>query len=75
MNLTWANFWTTNVSVTRNLPQMSASLTRGGPLMARGPGWTTQVSAGNRAASQTRLTATATAAQLQPTQITDKQAR
>jgi hypothetical protein len=62
MNLTWANFWTTNVSVTRNLPQMSASLTRGGPLMARGPGWTTQIGVGNRAASQTRLTATATAA-------------
>ena len=30
--------------------------------MARGPGWTTQVSVGNRAASQTRLTATATSA-------------
>jgi hypothetical protein len=62
MNLTWANFWTSNVSVTRNLPQMSASLTRGGPLMARGPGWTAQVAVGNRAASQTRLTATLTGA-------------
>jgi len=61
-NLTWANFWTTNLSVTRNLAQMSTTLTRGGPLMARGPGWTTQLSVGNRAASQTRFTASATAA-------------
>lgn len=29
-NLTWANFWTTNVSVIRNQPQLSVSLTRGG---------------------------------------------
>lgn len=59
-SLTWANFWTTNVSVSRLLPQMSVSLTRGGPLMARGPGWTTQASIGNRSASQTRVTATGT---------------
>jgi hypothetical protein len=58
-NFTWANFWTTNLSVSRVLPQMSVSLTRGGPLMGRGPGWNAQVSIGNRAASQTRLTATA----------------
>jgi hypothetical protein len=61
-NLTWANFWTTNVSVSRVLPQMSVSLTRGGPLMGRGPGWNTQVSVGNRSASQTRVTASATLA-------------
>jgi len=59
-NFTWANFWTTNISVSRVLPQMSVSLTRGGPLMGRGPGWNTQVSVGNRSASQTRFTATAT---------------
>lgn len=62
-NLTWANFWTTDVSVTRNRPQMSVSLTRGGPLMARGPGWTTQVSVGNRAASQTRVSVSGTVSQ------------
>ena len=37
VNVTWANYWTSSVSVTRNLPTKSVSLTRGGPLMA-GPG-------------------------------------
>jgi len=60
-NFTWANFWTSNLSVSRVLPQMSVSLTRGGPLMARGPGWNVVLGLGNRANSQTRLTATATA--------------
>jgi len=56
-NVTWANFWTSQVQFTRNLATTSVSLTRGGPLMARGPGWTTNVNAGNRATSRTRLTA------------------
>ncbi|HEX4915049.1 MAG TPA: DUF5916 domain-containing protein [Vicinamibacterales bacterium] len=55
-NATWSSFWTTQIFVARDLPQTSVSLTRGGPLMARGPGWTTALSFGNRAASRTRLT-------------------
>jgi hypothetical protein len=55
VTLTWLNFWTSQLFVSRDLPQTSASLTRGGPLMGRGPGWTTQMSFGNRAASRTRL--------------------
>lgn len=62
VNLTWANFWTSNVSVSRVPDQMSVSLTRGGPLMGRAPGWNTQISLGNRAAAQTRLSASTTLA-------------
>ncbi len=54
-NATWLNFWTTNVNVARDLGQMSVALTRGGPLMARGPGWTTNFNFGNRATSRTRV--------------------
>lgn len=55
-NVTWSNFWTTSVQLSRNLATTSVSLTRGGPLMSRGPGWTTNVNIGNRATSRTRLT-------------------
>ena len=58
--LTWSNFWTTNVAVQRDFETMSVSLTRGGPLMGRGPGWTTTASVGNRATSETRVSATTT---------------
>ncbi|MDO8677913.1 MAG: DUF5916 domain-containing protein [Acidobacteriota bacterium] len=54
-NTTWINFWTTQVRLSRNLATNSVSLTRGGPLMARGPGWTAEISAGNRATSRTRV--------------------
>lgn len=54
-NATWLNFWTTNFNVARDFPQLSVSLTRGGPLMARGPGWTTNANFGNRATSRTRI--------------------
>ena len=53
-NLTWSNFWTTFANLSRNLAQTSVSLTRGGPLMSRGPGWTFNLGAGNRATSETR---------------------
>ena len=56
-NVTWVNFWTSQVQVSRNLATRSVSLTRGGPLMGRGPGWTANVNLGNRAQSRTRLTA------------------
>jgi Domain of unknown function (DUF5916) len=60
VNTTWRNFWTSAVSVRRDLALTSASLTRGGPLMGRGPGVTATASLGNRAGSQTRWTASAT---------------
>ena len=56
-NATWANFWTSQIQFSRNLATTSVSLTRGGPLMSRGPGWTTNVNLGNRATSRTRVTA------------------
>jgi hypothetical protein len=55
-NVTWVNFWTSQIQFSRNLATESVSLTRGGPLMGRGPGWTTNINVGNRAASRTRLT-------------------
>ena len=55
-NVTWLNYWTSSVQFSRDLETTSASLTRGGPLMGRGPGWTTNINVGNRASSRTRLT-------------------
>lgn len=60
LSLTWANFWTSSLAVRRDLPQTSVSLTRGGPLMKRGPGATAVLTLGNRAGSQTRWTGTST---------------
>ena len=45
-NATFANFWTASVAVARVPTLTSVSLTRGGPLMARGPGWNTQINVG-----------------------------
>ncbi len=59
VNVTWVSFWTSQVQVSRTFATDSVSLTRGGPLMARGPGWRINVSGGNRAQSRTRLTANA----------------
>ena len=59
VNATFANFWTASVAVARVPTLTSVSLTRGGPLMGRGPGWNTQINLGNRLAAQTRLTANA----------------
>ena len=55
VSVTWANFWTTSLNVARVLPQLSVSLTRGGPLMARAPGWSSSLNFGNRSTSQTRI--------------------
>jgi hypothetical protein len=54
-NVTWLNYWTSSVQVQRDLETTSVSLTRGGPLMGRGPGWTTNISVGNRASNRTRI--------------------
>jgi hypothetical protein len=55
-NVTWLNFWTSQVTFQRDLATTSVSLTRGGPLMGRGPGWTLNMRVNNRATSRTRLT-------------------
>jgi hypothetical protein len=62
VNVTWANFWTSSVSVTRSRPTQSVSLTRGGPLMAGPPGWSTAINVGNRVTSNTRVSAAVTLA-------------
>lgn len=54
-NVTWLNYWTSAINLQRDLATTSVSLTRGGPLMGRGPGWTVNVSVGNRATSRTRM--------------------
>jgi hypothetical protein len=54
VSVTWANFWTSSLSVSRTFPTTSVSLTRGGPLMAGPAGWTTTINVGNRATSYTR---------------------
>ena len=55
VNATWLNYWTSSVNFSRDMPTTSVSLTRGGPLMARGPGYTFNLSFGNRASSRTRI--------------------
>jgi hypothetical protein len=59
-NVTWLNYWTSQIQFSRDLPTTSVSLTRGGPLMSRGPGFTATVNFGNRASSRTRITGSAT---------------
>ena len=59
VNLTWLNFWTTNLSFTRQFETERAGLTRGGPLMGGPSGWNAQASVGNSSSSQTRWSANA----------------
>jgi hypothetical protein len=54
-NVTWLNYWTSSINLARELPTTSVSLTRGGPLMGRGPGWNSTLNIGNRASSRTRI--------------------
>ena len=54
-NVTWWNYWTSSINLARELPTTSVSLTRGGPLMGRGPGWNSTLNIGNRASSRTRI--------------------
>ena len=60
VTVTWANFWTSSVQVSRNLRTTSVSLTRGGPTMGGPPGWSTVVNVGNRVTSNTRWTGSVT---------------
>ena len=55
VNVTWLNYWTSSINFARELPATSVSLTRGGPLMGRGPGWNSTLNVGNRASSRTRI--------------------
>jgi hypothetical protein len=54
VNLTWLNFWTTSLSVTRDLRTQDATLTRGGPLMGGPAGWRANANFGNRSTAQNR---------------------
>lgn len=58
-NVTWRNYWTSSINFSRDLETTSVSLTRGGPLMGRGPGWSTNLNFGNRASNRTRISASA----------------
>jgi hypothetical protein len=60
-SVTWSNYWTTSVAVTRTPRFRDSALTRGGPLMQRPQGWLSTVTLGNRSTSQTRWSATTTA--------------
>jgi hypothetical protein len=62
-NVTWVNFWTSSVSVTRDFRAQDARLTRGGPLMGRPGGWNINASFGNSATAQTRWTGSAGASE------------
>lgn len=55
MNMMWRNYWTSNVNVSRDLAINSVTLTRGGPMMGRGPGYTINVSVDSRSNSATRI--------------------
>ncbi|MBI1875344.1 MAG: hypothetical protein HYS05_15860 [Acidobacteria bacterium] len=59
VNLTWANYWTTSFSVTRTFRGFDTALTRGGPVMQRPSGWSSNLEVGNRSTSQTRWSGSA----------------
>ncbi len=59
-NLTWWNFWTTAIAVSRVQPGQSWTLTRGGPVMDTPGGWTTELGVANSARARTRWSGAAT---------------
>ncbi len=59
-NFTWANFWTSSLSVTRTLQTLDSSLARGGPLMQRPRTWSATATTGNRPTAPTRWSGSAT---------------
>lgn len=63
VNVTWLNFWTSGITVSRFFRTDDARLTRGGPLMQAPRGWTVNASFGNSATAQTRWTGSAGAGQ------------
>jgi hypothetical protein len=54
LNVTWLNFWTSQISFSRNFRTESASLTRGGPLMGGPARWQSNLNMGNPATAETR---------------------
>ncbi len=63
MSLTWLNFWSSSVTVSRLMRTEDARLTRGGPLMRTPRGWSASATVGNSPASQTRWSGNAFARQ------------
>jgi hypothetical protein len=61
-SVTFPNFWTADLATGPDFRLMSATLTRGGPLMGGPGGWTTTATLASRAAARTVWTATAIAA-------------
>ncbi len=53
-SVTWNNFWTTRVSTRFNLHSQNQRLTRGGPSMGTGHGWSTTIDLANSSAAETR---------------------
>jgi hypothetical protein len=51
-NLTWLNFWSNYIRVSRDFPAEDERLTRGGPLMQRPGGWTSQLELSSPTASR-----------------------
>ena len=62
LDVTFTNFWTARLSTGPDFRLMSATLTRGGPMMGAPGGWSTTATLGSRAAARTVWTATAIAA-------------
>jgi hypothetical protein len=54
-SVTWVNFWTSSINVSRNARTQNASLTRGGPLMGTPEGLNLTINVGNRSTSPTRI--------------------
>ena len=56
LSVTWPNFWSSSVTVSRLFRTHDWKLTRGGPVMTTPHGWSTTVNIGNSPTSQTRWT-------------------
>jgi hypothetical protein len=54
VDMTWANFWSTEFSLSRTFRTRDATLTNGGPLIGGPRGWNANVTVGNSPTSQTR---------------------
>ena len=54
VEVTWSNFWSTEIGINLNLPAQDQRLTRGGPSMATPRGWSASLEVSNRDAATTR---------------------
>jgi hypothetical protein len=62
-SITWLNFWTSSVSVSRLFRTRDQRLTRGGPLMSMPHGWSVSANLANSPTSQTRWTGSVSASE------------